>query len=405
MKYREAFINTQKERGQGVESISHDLSLRAGLVYQVASGLFDFLPVGKRVIYKIEKSVRDEMNTTGALEVSMPIMHPSELWVESGRWNIYGSGMFKLKNRDEHEFCLAPTSEETVCQFVRSYLHSYKQLPFTLYQIGEKFRDEMRPRHGILRAKEFLMKDAYSFDADNNGLDVSYQKMRDAYIKIFDRIGLNIVPISADAGEIGGSCSEEFIAPADIGEDLFVNIDGKIRKVEDKTYEQKDVQRGIEVGHIFKLGDRYSKPMNVKFTDRDGSEKYTLMGCYGIGISRLLSSIIEQNHDENGIIWPKSVSPFDVILIQIGNNENTQRKSEEIYRNLKENCIDVLFDDRNVSAGIKFHDADLLGVPQRIIVGNKSLERGEIEFENRGKTGRIVCNSGFAIEKYLEINK
>ena len=404
MRYKEALIKTQREKGQGVEAISHDMSLRSGIIYQVSSGLYDFLPLGQRVLGKIENIVREEINRTGALEVSMPILNPSELWIESDRWDIYGDGMFKLKNRDGRDFCLAPTHEETMCQFARSHIDSYKQLPFKLYQIGRKMRDEMRPRHGLLRTKEFLMKDAYSFDVDESGLDLNYEKMRDAYLKIFDRVGIEIVSISADPGEIGGTGSEEFLAPAEIGEDLFVVKNGIAQKNEDlKEKDRESSKRGIEVGHIFKLGDRYSKLMNVKFTDNDGSEKYVIMGCYGLGLSRFISSVIEQNHDEHGIIWPIGIAPFDATILQLGRDEEIRQKSEEIYRNLRNEGVDVLFDDRDATAGVEFHDADLIGIPYRFIVGSKYKKNGIIGLEKRDGSEKIDDKSDSLVETYMRL--
>jgi prolyl-tRNA synthetase len=399
MRYTQFFINTQKEKSQNIEASSHDLALRANLVHQVAAGLYDFLPLGQRVINKIENTVREEMNTAGAMEISMPIIQPAELWAESGRLDIYGKEMFRLKNREEREFCLGPTHEELVCHLVRSYLRSYKQLPFNLYQIGRKFRDEKRPRHGLLRAREFLMKDAYSFDADDTGLEKSYELMRQAYLRLFYRVNLDVVSVSADPGEMRGSGSEEFLAPAEFGEDLFLVVDGKAKKVESKETDT-DVHRGIEVGHIFKLGNTYSKSMNVKFTDSGGLERYALMGCYGLGISRLVSAIIEQHHDNRGIIWPRSVAPFEVVIIPVGKDSKVLQKSESIYDSMQKHGIDVLLDDRDVMVGTKFNDADLIGIPFKFILGPKSLSSNQAEYEYRSNKVKSYCRLDSVIEAY-----
>ncbi|OGM08341.1 proline--tRNA ligase [Candidatus Woesebacteria bacterium RBG_13_36_22] len=401
MKYTQNWIITQKNKNAGIEATSHDLCLRAGLIHQVSAGIYDFLPLGQRVLSKIEGMVREEMNNAGALEISVPIVQIADLWKESGRWDQYGSELLRFKNRENRDFCLSPTAEEMVTELVRTTLKSYKQLPVTLYQIGRKYRDEMRPKNGLLRAREFIMKDAYSFDLDENGLARSYSLMRDAYVKIFSRLGLKTLVASADTGPIGGKSSEEFLAPAAIGEDKFRPLgNGKALKTDDPTAET-----AIELGHVFKLGDRYSKSMNLNYYDIDNKQKTVLMGCYGIGITRALSAIIEQNHDKHGIIWPKATSPYDVLLLPTNTSYETNTISLDLYKTLKLQGIDVLLDDRTVAAGIKFHDADLIGIPLKIIVGNKATSEGKVDFEARADKKKTESSLTDVVQTYFDLSK
>lgn len=385
MKFSKSFIFTEKATSGETESISHDLSLRAGLVWQVAAGHYDFLPLGARVLRNIERIVREEMEAAGALEVVLPIVQPAELWQESGRWDVYGEEMFKLTNRSGRQFCLGPTHEEIMVELVRGKIESYKSLPFTLFQIGRKFRDELRARSGLLRCKEFLMKDAYSFDATEDGLSESYQLMREAYIRILDRTGISAIPVSAATGEMGGQSSEEFMAPSPAGEDGFV-IDGEgiPRKANEATVEGGNVETAIEVGHIFDLGTRYSEPMGLLYTDRDGHRKPIVMGCYGIGISRMLAAIVEQHHDDKGIIWPRETAPFETVIIPIAYHDpEIREQSDGLYAELQRLGVSVLLDDRDASGGAKLRDADLLGMPKKVIVGKRSISDGLFELENR----------------------
>ncbi len=380
MRASEFLIKTKRENEIDV-SPSYLYTQKSGMIHQTSAGIYTFSPLGYKVINKITNIIRTEMDSAGALEISMPTLQTSDLWIKSGRWGIYGDEMFKLSNREKREFCLGPTHEEPVCDFAKSFIDSYKDLPINVYQIGKKFRDELRPRQGLLRCREFLMKDAYSFDVDEKSCDISYQKMRDTYLKIFDKVGLDILCISADTGEMGGASSEEIIAPSEWGEDKFNFKNGVYQKLEGET--QENFQRGIEVGHIFKLGSRYSDKLGVTFNNSDGHKINCKMGCYGIGISRLVSSIIEQNHDEKGIKWPKHVSPFDVEIIALGASPSVTKKSDEVYNFLRASGRDVLLDDREKSPGVKFKDADLIGIPHKFIVGDRSLSQGLIEYENR----------------------
>ncbi|SCT04461.1 proline--tRNA ligase [Staphylococcus caeli] len=542
MKQSKVFIPTMKEVPAGAEALSHRLLLKAGLIKQSTSGIYSYLPLAARVLNNIEAIVREEMERIDAVEILMPALQQAELWEESGRWNAYGPELMRLKDRNGREFALGPTHEEVVTSIVRDELKSYKQLPMTLFQIQSKFRDEKRPRFGLLRGREFIMKDAYSFHADEASLDESYQDMYNAYGRIFKRVGINARPVVADSGAIGGSHTHEFMALSEIGEDTIVyseqsdyaaniekaevvyqpnekhselqsltkietpnihtaqelatflekpldeitksmvfKVDGEFIMVlvrghhelndiklkayfetdnielatEDevvnllgakpgslgpvfdkdiKVYADNYIQdlnnivvganedgyhllnanigrdfdveafgdfrfilegepladgsgvarfaEGIEVGQVFKLGTKYSESMNATFLDNQGKAQPLLMGCYGIGVSRTLSAIVEQNNDENGIIWPKSVTPFDLHLITINPKKDDQRElADQLYAQLKES-FDVLYDDRKERAGVKFNDADLIGLPIRVVVG-KNASEGIVEVKRR----------------------
>lgn len=542
MKQSKVFIPTMKEVPAGAEALSHRLLLKAGLIKQSTSGIYSYLPLAARVLNNIEAIVREEMERIDAVEILMPALQQAELWEESGRWSAYGPELMRLQDRNGREFALGPTHEEVVTSIVRDELKSYKQLPLTLFQIQSKYRDEKRPRFGLLRGREFIMKDAYSFHADEDSLDASYQDMYNAYGRIFKRVGINARPVVADSGAIGGSHTHEFMALSEIGEDTIVyseqsdyaaniekaevvyqanekhedlqpltkietpnihtaqelatfldkpldeitksmvfKIDGEFIMVlvrghhelndiklkayfgtdnielasedeivnllgakpgslgpvfdkEIKVYADNFIQdlnnivvganedgyhllnanigrdfevdafgdfrfilegeplsdgsgparfaEGIEVGQVFKLGTKYSESMNATFLDNQGKAQPLLMGCYGIGVSRTLSAIVEQNNDENGIIWPKSVTPFDLHLITINPKKDDQRElADQIYTQLKEN-YDVLYDDRKERAGVKFNDADLIGLPVRVVVGKNAAE-GIVEVKRR----------------------
>ncbi|MGX0158931.1 prolyl-tRNA synthetase [Staphylococcus cohnii] len=542
MKQSKVFIPTMKEVPAAAEALSHRLLLKAGLIKQSTSGIYSYLPLAAKVLNNIETIVRQEMERIEAVEILMPALQKAELWEESGRWNAYGPELMRLKDRHGREFALGPTHEELITSVIRDELKSYKQLPLTLFQIQSKFRDEKRPRFGLLRGREFIMKDAYSFHADEASLDETYQDMYHAYDRIFKRVGINARPVVADSGAIGGSHTHEFMALSEIGEDTIVysensdyaaniekaevvyhpnekhddvapltkietpqvhtaqalatflekpldeitksmvfNVDGEFIMVlvrghheindvklkaffgtdhielatEDeiknllgaspgslgpifdkniKVYADnfiKDLNNivvganedgyhllnanvgrdfeieaygdfrfilegealadglgvakfaeGIEVGQVFKLGTKYSEAMNATFLDNQGKAKPLLMGCYGIGISRTLSAIVEQNNDENGIIWPKSVTPFDLHLITINPKKEEQRElADQLYTQLKE-TYDVLYDDRKERAGVKFNDADLIGLPIRVVVGKNAAE-GIVEVKRR----------------------
>jgi len=356
MKWSNYFIPTLKEVPKEAESISHKLMLRGGFIDKVSSGVYTYLPLGYRVLKKVENIIREEMNNAEGIEILMPSLQPSSLWKESGRYNKMGKDMIKFIDRQGREMIFGPTHEEVITDLVRKYIKSWKNLPLLFYQIQTKFRDEIRPRFGVIRAREFLMKDAYSFDVDEKGLDNSYQKMKNAYIKIFLRCGLKTNIQVADSGVIGGKFSEEFVAEGNLSE--------------------------LEVGHIFKLGTDYSKSMKASFVDREGKEKPIVMGCYGIGVSRIIAAAIEGSYDEKGIIWPISIAPFKVILIPVIAENNVKEVADKIYKQFINKNVDVLIDDREETAGVKLTDAELIGIPLMVVLGKK-LKEGKVEVRER----------------------
>jgi len=556
MKWTEALIPTLKETPAEAEVASHILMIRAGLIRKLSAGAYSYLPLGFKSLKKAERIVREEMNAAGAQELLMPAIHPSEIWKKTGRYELLGEVMIKFKDRTGRENVLGPTHEEIITDIVANNVRSYKDLPVTLYQIQTKFRDEARPRFGVLRSKEFIMKDAYSFDMDVKGLDKSYKKMYDAYCRIFKRCGLKYIAVEADTGFMGGDVSHEFMIPCETGEDTIVvckncgyaaNFEsaackdlqtyevcncrprrsaglrnGKMRevptpnvttiekvgellkttpenmvktliyvadgkpvaflirgdndlnetkavkfleceklemadeatiksvtggpvgfsgpvglkgvrivadyniagcanfvvgankkdahlinvnldrdfKVEEwadlryitdkdpcpKCKKKIETKHAIEVGHTFKLGTKYSKALSAKFLDEAGKEKIIIMGCYGIGVNRILASAIEQNNDKDGIIWPKSIAPYEVLIIPVDvSDKKITKAADKIYNGLLKAGVDVLIDDRNVRAGIKFKDADLIGIPTQIVIGKTFLEKGKVELKHRGK--------------------
>lgn len=550
MRYSEMFLPTGREVPSDAELISHQLMIRAGLMRKLTSGVYSYLPLGYRVIRKFEQIVREEMNRSGAQELFMPMVQPAELWQESGRWVHYGKELLRFRDRHDRECCLGPTHEEVITDLVRNDIKTYRQLPRNLYQIQTKFRDEIRPRFGVMRCREFGMKDAYSFDMDEAGAEKSYRKMFEAYQRIFTRCGLRFRSVEADSGSIGGSFSHEFMVMADSGEDAvcycgqcdyaanlekaeiarpkiedadiknlpmeevhtpntrtieevcrFLNVtpdavvktlifsaDGEaiavlirgdhevnevkvrnflgcasleladeemIRRVTGsprgfagavgirgriladysligmndcvmganrEDYHIRHVKpgrdfrienyadlrvirefdpcprcggeikfaRGIEVGHVFKLGTKYSRAMRAVYLDRDGKEKTMVMGCYGIGIGRTVAAAIEQNHDADGIVWPLPLAPYEVIITPVNINEPALSDAAEgLYRTLSEMDVETILDDRDERAGVKFKDADLIGIPYRVTVGPKRLAEGKMEIKNR-RTGEIT---------------
>ncbi len=552
MRYSNLFLPTVKEVPSDAEIASHQLMIRSGMIRKLTSGIYSYLPLGLKVVRKVEQIVREEMNRAGAQEVFLPMVQPAELWQESGRWVFYGKELLRFRDRHDRDYCLGPTHEEVITDLVRNEIKTYRQLPRNLYQIQTKFRDEIRPRFGVMRCREFGMKDAYSFDADSDGADLSYRKMFDAYQRIFTRCGLKFRAVEADTGSIGGSSSHEFMVMADTGEDgivycegcayaanlekaeipkpekpavaeaemqpleevhtpgvktiedvcaflqaepadvvktLIYNADGKavavlvrgdedvneikvhnylgcdelelagddmilaatgsprgfagavgirVRMVADHSllgmknmvmganredYHVKNVNlvrdfrvnefadlrlvragdscprcrgtltfaRGIEVGHVFKLGTKYSKALRAVYLDKNGKEQVMIMGCYGIGITRTVAAAIEQYHDEDGIIWPVPLAPFQVIITPVNMNEaHLAETAERLYRDLTDRGLEVLLDDRDERAGVKFKDADLIGIPCRITIGPKKLAEGKVEVKNR-KTGEVAA--------------
>ena len=407
MKTSNLLLATQRENPSDAETISHKLMLKAGLIRQVASGVYNWLPLGVKVLRKVENIVRREMENSGAQEILMPMVQPGELWKESGRWQQYGKELLIFEDRHDREFCLGPTHEEIITDLCRNEIRSHKQLPVIFYQIQTKFRDEIRPRFGVMRSREFIMKDAYSFDLSEQQMDHSYQSMRDAYVRIFNSLGLDYRIVKADSGAIGGADSEEFHVLADSGEDLLafsdksdyaINAELLIESKSDQdpgSLEGQDspdgkgklkLKRGIEVGHIFKLGRKYSESMKLTIQSEKGNI-HPEMGCYGIGISRIVAAAIEQSHDDKGIIWSKEISPYTTALVEINpkGEENLKNLCTQIYTSLKERGHEVLWDDRDQSAGVKFSDMELIGIPQMIIIGEKSFRENKVEFKIRGE--------------------
>ena len=405
MKASHLILGTQRENPADAEIVSHKLMIRAGLIRQVSSGIYNWLPLGKKVLQKVENIIREEMNNAGAQEILMPMVQPTSLWEESGRIDQYGQELLVFLDRHENKFCLGPTHEEIITDLCKNLLTSYKQLPVTLYQIQTKFRDEIRPRFGVMRSREFIMKDAYSFDLDKESLNKSYLIMKEAYIRIFNNLGLDYRVVKADSGAIGGSDSEEFHVLADSGEDLLafsdksdyaINAELLIELQEGQDPYSLDgkpspdgkgslkLKKGIEVGHIFKLGRKYSEVLNLRIQGED-QDIHPEMGCYGIGASRIVAASIEQNHDDKGIIWPKSLAPFEVAIVEVNPKKKVEitNRCLEIYNSFKENDIDVLWDNRDKRPGVKFTDMEVIGIPITIIIGERTLETGEIELKER----------------------
>jgi len=421
MRLSRYFLPILKETPRDAEIVSHRLMLRAGMIRQQAAGSFTWLPLGKRVLDKVCRIVREEQDRAGALEILMPTIQSADLWRESGRYDDYGKEMLRIKDRHERDMLFGPTNEEMVTEIFRAYVRSYKDLPLNLYHIQWKFRDEVRPRFGVMRSREFLMKDAYSFDLDFAGAKAAYNRMFVSYLRTFTRMGLKAIPMRADTGPIGGDLSHEFIILADTGEsqvfchrdflDLpvpgegtdFAN-DGEIAGIvrdwttpyaaTDEMHDEaawsgiaeadRVSARGIEVGHIFHFGEKYSKPFGAKVTGPDGKDHFVSMGSYGIGPTRLIAAIIEASHDEAGIIWPESVAPFDVVIINMKPGDaECDRVCDELYRAHRDAGVDVLYDDTDARAGAKFASADLIGVPWQVIVGPRGVAAGEVEVKRR----------------------
>ena len=404
MLFSKLVLPTLKEAPKEAEIISHKLMLRAGMIRKVASGVYTWLPLGLKVLRKVEEIVRSEMNKSGAQEVLMPMVQPKELWDETHRWEKMGKELLRIQDRHERDFCLGPTHEEVITDLIRNTIKSYKELPINTYQIQTKFRDEIRPRYGVMRSREFLMKDAYSFGVDEESLDKSYIEMRNTYKKILEKIGLEFKIVKADSGAIGGDASEEFHVLAENGEDTIaissdsefaINTELLLKDGENiaslegtKTPDGNgtiQIKKGIEVGHIFKLGSVYSENMGATVQTKDGKSISLQMGCYGIGVSRIVAASIEQNNDDKGIVWPAAIAPFDVNIIPIGyeKNKGIEDASNKLYQELLNQGYDVLLDDRKAGFGSKIKDSELIGIPINIIIGNKFLDDGSVELRTR----------------------
>ncbi|MFL2889395.1 MAG: proline--tRNA ligase [Pelagibacteraceae bacterium] len=428
------FIPITKDLPSDATIKSHQLMLRTGMIKQSSAGIYSWLPLGFKVMKKIEQIVREEQNNIGAQEMLMPTIQSADIWKESGRYEDYGQEMLRIKDRQGREMLYGPTNEELITEIFRSSIKTYKSLPQILYHIQWKFRDEVRPRFGIMRCREFYMKDAYSFDQDDNSAKKSYNKMFFSYLKTFERLGLKAIPMAADTGPIGGDLSHEFIILADTGESKIyankkifeVNLDkydtsdkslesirqefSSIYAVTDEKYKKEEfnnkvnkneqiITKGIEVGHIFYFGDKYSKPLNCLIDTKDGKKNSVKMGSYGIGVSRLVGAIIEANYNNEVMKWPKAVAPYDVVIIPSFNKNDSKNieKADKVYSELKKQNIDVLLDDIDENMSTKFKKHNLIGIPYQIIIGSKSTEN-EFEFKEVNNEGKILNLKNILIE-------
>ena len=434
------FMPTLKENPSEAQIVSHRLMLRAGMVRQASAGIYSWLPLGFRVLKRIEQIVREEQDRAGCQELLVPTIQAADLWKQSGRYEDYGKEMLRITDRHEREMLYGPTNEELITDIFRNSVKSYRELPKMLYHIQWKFRDEVRPRFGVMRGREFLMKDAYSFDVDQAGARRSYNKMFVSYLRTFQRMGLKAIPMAADTGPIGGDLSHEFIILADTGESAvfcdreFIDFDvlssdidyadaaavGKVVENFTALYARTDekhdaalfeskvaearryVGRGIEVGHIFYFGTKYSDPLAAVVAKAEGETVPVQMGSYGIGVSRLVGGIIEASHDAAGIIWPDSVAPFHVGLINLkGNDAPTNAKCEEIYGRLTSAKVEVLYDDRDERPGAKFADMDLIGLPWQLIIGPRGIAAGTVELKRRATGERVELPLDRALDKLV----
>jgi prolyl-tRNA synthetase len=427
---------TLKETPAEAQIVSHRLMLRAGMIRQASAGIYSWLPLGFRVLKKIEQIVREEQDRTGAQEVLMPTIQSADLWIQSGRYNDYGQEMLRIRDRHDREMLYGPTNEELITDIFRQAVKSYRSLPQMLYHIQWKFRDETRPRFGVMRGREFLMKDNYSFDLDQEGAKRSYHKMFVSYLRTFARMGLKAIPLEAETGPIGGNLSHEFIVLADTGEtevfchqdlldfdvlseeidyeadlspivdrwtSIYARTDDKhdAARYEQEVPEAKRVhRRGIEVGHIFYFGTKYSEPLDAFVVDQEGESRAVHMGSYGIGVSRLVGGVIEACHDERGIVWPEPVAPFKVGLINLKpSDDDCRRACDDAYAKLTAAGVEVLYDDRDERPGTKFADMDLIGLPWQLIVGPRGLKNGLVEVKRRKDDAREEMSPDAALNK------
>lgn len=439
MRLSRYFLPALKENPAEAQIASHRLMLRAGLIRQEAAGIYTWLPAGLRVLRKIEAVVRDELDRAGALELLMPTLQLADLWRESGRYEAYGPEMLRIRDRHERELLYGPTNEDMVTAIFRAHVKSYRALPMNLYQVQWKFRDEQRPRFGVLRGREFLMKDAYSFDLDEAGARRSYRRMFVAYLRIFARLGIRAIPMRAETGPIGGDLSHEFLVLAPSGESAVycdrgmlelpipgddLDYDGDLEPIvrqwsslyaatedvhdierfeRDVPAERRVQARGIEVGQVFYFGSKYSQPMKAAVTGADGVERAIHGGSYGIGVSRLVGAIVEAGHDEAGIVWPEPVAPFRVGLIDLDPADAAVSATcDDLYAQLQARGLDVLHDDTPERAGVKFAHMDLLGLPWQIVVGRRGLERGIVELKRRATGERIELAPADAVARLSE---
>ena len=409
-----------KDTPAEAEVISHQLLLRSGMIRKVASGIYNWLPLGFKTLKLVENIVREEMASTGSQEIFMPMVQPRDLWEDSKRWDKFGPELLRFKDRHERDFCLGPTHEEIITDLIRNNLSSYKDLPLSLFQIQTKFRDEIRPRYGIMRGREFLMKDAYSFHLDQECLNDTYQTIREAYKAVFNRLGLDYKIVKADSGAIGGEISEEFHVLAESGEDtlafseeseiainaeLLINENESIDSLQGKTFpdsqEEIKLAKGIEVGHIFQLGNVYSSAMNATVLDENGNRQALQMGCYGIGVSRIVAAAIEQNHDDKGIIWPKNIAPIQISILPIfkESSDKTFIFADKLYKDLSKLGLRVMLDDRQERFGKKITESELVGSSCAVVIGKSYIENKTIELISRNGDKTELKDS--EIEKFL----
>lgn len=415
MFWSKAFIPTIKEIPQEAESLSHQLMLRSGLIRMLMAGIYSYLPLGLKVLNNIQKIIRQEMDACGANELLLSALQPQELWVKSGRDKDMGEVLIRFVDRKGRNICLGPTHEETITDLVKNHISSYKQLPLILYQIQTKFRDEIRPRFGVVRACEFIMKDAYSFDRDDAGLGKNYKAMHKAYNKIFKRCGLNFLTLEADPGVMGGKVSHEFMVPAESGEDIVLlcpkcKLTKPMKDEKEEDCSKCDMKfkkiNTIEVGHIFKLGTKYSLALGANFLDAKGQSKPVIMGCFGIGVSRLVAAIIEQNNDPQGIIWPREISPYKVIILPLDvTDKKIMKEALSIYKELNRYGVETLLDDRDERAGVKFKDADLIGITLQVIIGKESLKKNNIELKIRRNHKKIIGSKQMILRQIRKITE
>ncbi|MFP5453877.1 MAG: proline--tRNA ligase [Alphaproteobacteria bacterium] len=434
MRLSRHFLPVMKESPADAQIVSHNLMLRAGMIRQTAAGIYAWLPLGHRVLRKIEQIVREEQDRAGAIELLMPTIQSADLWRQSGRYDDYGLEMLRIKDRHEREILFGPTAEEVITAIFRDNARSYRDLPRTLYNIQWKFRDEVRPRFGVMRGREFLMKDAYSFDLDIEGARHSYNRMFVAYLRTFKRMGLSAIPMQADTGPIGGDLSHEFIVLAPTGEsEVFYHTNWEAERsldvdaddaaalqgfvsgltddyaaTDEKRDEAREAEagdklkqsRGIEVGHIFFFGTKYSQAMGLSVQGPDGSPVTPQMGSYGIGVSRLMGAIIEASHDDAGIVWPEAVAPYRVGLINMrADDARCSAASDDLYAKLQAAGVETLYDDRDERGGAKFATMDLIGLPWQIIIGPKGLDKGVVELKRRATGERVELSVEDALAK------
>lgn len=398
MKQSMMYIPTLKQIPSDAKIVSHQFLMQGGYIKQEAAGIYNYLPLGYRVLKKIEQVIREEITNANGQEILMPVLQPAEFWQETMRLDAYGPELMRLNDRHDREFILGPTHEEVITDIIRDYVKSYKKLPFTLFQIQTKFRDELRPRFGLMRGREFLMMDAYSFSATEEDLAIAYEDMAGAYRKVLERLELKYRQVSALSGEIGGSESAEFMVLTEVGEDTILYSDDTDFVANQEVYPDLGegmatpdgkgtikIAKGIEIGHIFKLGTKYSEAMKAYITTKEGTQAPIIMGCYGIGVSRLIMAVIEQQYQQGHFVWPLSITPFFVHILLANSKDAFQRQTaEKIYEQLRQLGIEVLYDDRDERLGVKFADADFIAVPYHVVVG-KDVKEGYVEFRDRIK--------------------